>query len=240
MKKLFLLVTILSLFFIQCGNFVTSSDNTDTTKPPVIDSGDYTWNDFKGRYSVSIDTQSTMDIVLFDTGYIQIIMKTAAGNANLGSYYLGENTGSKYSTYSFIVGKGTSAQAEYDINFNNETLVYKNEVINMSKISSSTDIQLNERVGQYFDEENQSYVIVSASGISYSKLQSYSIISDDANTTKTHFSKKGVDGSVSYNVDYIFNDQGVTIIYKAVNSQLGNTVIIDINKLCTIPTEVKQ
>ncbi|MDO6993285.1 hypothetical protein Q5M87_04610 [Brachyspira innocens] len=47
MKKLFLLVTILSLFFIQCGNFVTSSDNTDTTKPPVIDSGDYTWNDFK-------------------------------------------------------------------------------------------------------------------------------------------------------------------------------------------------
>lgn len=75
MKKLFLLVKILSLFFIQCGNFVTGSNNTDTTKPPVIDSGNYTWNDFKGRYSVSIDTQSTMDIVLFDTGYIQIIMK---------------------------------------------------------------------------------------------------------------------------------------------------------------------
>ncbi|MEI0528589.1 hypothetical protein R4J00_08060 [Brachyspira intermedia] len=239
MKKILLLITILSLFLIQCGNFVTSSNNTEQGGiiPPIIEN--YTWNDFKGRYSLKVDEQSTMDIVLFDTGYIQIIMKTTAGNANLGSYYLGENTGSKYSTYSFIIGKGTSNQAEYDINFNNKTLVYKNEILYMSKISTSTDIQLNERVGQYFDEENKSYVTVSSKGMSYSKLYAYSIISDDANTIKNHFSKKGVNGYVSYNIDYIFNDEGVTIIYKAVNSQLGNMAMIDINKLCKIPTEVK-
>ncbi|MEI0559134.1 hypothetical protein [Brachyspira intermedia] len=49
MKKILLLITILSLFLIQCGNFVTSSANNNNNN----NNNNYTFlKDRKGRYSI--------------------------------------------------------------------------------------------------------------------------------------------------------------------------------------------
>ena len=229
MKKILLLITILSLFLIQCGNFVTSSANNNNNN----NNNHYTHlEDRKGRYSVILDNQSTMDIVLFDTGYIQIIMKTTAGNANSGSYYLG-NPGSTDSQYDFTINVNNMT-VTYTMDFQNNTLITSGVSIPMTKISSSSDIQLDERVGMYLNWKNQKqYVIVSKNsiglsiGVNYTKMDNLS-----SSSVETNFSKKISDAYMDGIIEYTFTDKGIRVIYKVTSGNLGT--IMDLDEVFTI------
>ncbi|MEI0603808.1 hypothetical protein R4K55_06260 [Brachyspira alvinipulli] len=228
MKKILLLITILSLFLIQCGNFITSSANNNNNN-----NNDYTFlKDRKGRYSIETAVNQTMDIVLFDTGYIQIIMKTTAGNVNSGSYYLG-NPGNAASQYDFTINVN-NMPVTYTMDFQNNTLITSGVSIPMTKVSSSTDIQLDERVGMYLNWKNQKqYVIVSKNSIALSIGGNNTRIENLSSTSKEiSYSKEIKLSGIEGIIEYTFVDKGVRVVYKVTDSQLGT--VMDLDEVFTI------
>lgn len=175
-----------------------------------------------GRYSVkgNFDKDVKLDFIVFQTGNINFIGSKGDTANNLGTYVLG-NIESTNKTFSFDIKETINGVAPntYHIDFLYNKLKYSNNEILFEKISDSTNVKFNERVGVYYNQNKNNRITISKNKIEWSYFADAYIdienpYTEDMLFTKTVPFTNANNENHSFTVTFTFTDNSIKIKFS--------------------------
>ncbi|WP_297300457.1 hypothetical protein [uncultured Brachyspira sp.] len=207
MKYIKTFIPFFFIFFVilSCSNVPTSSSN-----------GNLKLKNRAGRYSLDVNFTEdiTLDFVVFDSGYINFIGKKNNIANNIGSYYLGDPE-STNKTFSFDIKETINGVAPdtYFIDFFGGKLRYsQNKEVNFKKLTDSTNIKMNERIGIYYSKDKSANITITDKQILWSYFPDAYIDIANPYSEETSFSRtqtftnsNGVEHSFTVSIVFNYN-----------------------------------